>query len=107
MLKIRLRRVGGKKQPSYRLVVTDIGSPRDGAFSEIIGSYNPLTNPETVAMNEERARHWVKQGAMPSPTAARLLAKAGIIEKRPQPATRPEPAPKAGQEEKVKPEEKP
>ncbi len=81
MLKIRLRRVGGKKQPSYRLVATDVGAPRDGAFVEIIGNYNPLTNPETVVINEERALHWLKQGAQPTDTVARLLAKAGITEK--------------------------
>ena len=81
MLKIRLRRVGGKKQPSYRLVVTDIGAPRDRVFINIIGHYNPLTNPETVVINEEKALHWLRQGAQPTDTAARLLAKLGIMEK--------------------------
>ncbi len=81
MLKIRLRRVGGKKQPSYRLVVTDIGAPRDGAFVSVIGSYNPLTNPETVVVNEEKALDWLRKGAQPSDTAARLLAKLGITQK--------------------------
>jgi len=79
MVKIRLRRVGAKKQPSYRLVIADSRSPRDGAFITTIGHYNPLTNPETVVINEEKARHWLDQGAQPTDTAARLLAKAGII----------------------------
>lgn len=81
MLKIKLRRVGGKKQPSYRLVVAEIGASRNGAFVSTIGHYNPLTNPETVVINQEQALHWLKQGAKPTDTAARLLAKAGIIEK--------------------------
>ena len=81
MVKIRLRRVGAKKKPSYRLVVADVQAPRDGAFIEIIGHYNPLTDPETVVIDEEKARHWLGQGAQPTDTAARLLTKAGIIEK--------------------------
>ena len=81
MVKIRLRRVGAKKKPSYRLVIADSRSPRDGAFIEIIGHYNPLTDPETLVINEEKALHWLSQGAQPTDTAARLLTKAGIIEK--------------------------
>ncbi len=81
MLKIRLRRVGGKKQPGYRLVVADVRTPRGGAFVEVIGHYDPLTNPETVVINEEKALHWLRQGAQPTDTATRLLAKAGIMEK--------------------------
>jgi len=81
MVKIRLRRVGAKNRPSYRLVVADARSPRDGAFIDIIGHFNPLTDPETVVINEEKARHWLRQGAQPTDTAARLLTKAGIIEK--------------------------
>ena len=80
MVKIRLRRVGAKKSPSYRLVVADVRAPRDGAFINIIGHYNPLTDPETVVIDEEKALHWLKQGAQPTATAARLLAKAGIME---------------------------
>ena len=80
MVKIRLRRVGSKKKPSYRLVVADSRAPRDGAFIDILGHYNPLTDPETVVIDEEKARHWLEQGAQPTDTAARLLAKAGIIE---------------------------
>ena len=81
MVKIRLRRVGAKSKPSYRLVVADSRSPRDGAFIDIIGHFDPLTEPETVVINEEKARHWLSQGAQPTDTAARLLTKAGILEK--------------------------
>ena len=81
MVKIRLRRVGARKKPSYRLVVADVRAPRDGAFIDIIGHYNPLTDPETVVIDEEKARHWLGQGAQPTDTTARLLTKAGIIEK--------------------------
>ncbi len=81
MLRIRLRRVGAKKKPSYRLVVADQRSPRDGAFVEIIGHFDPMTDPETIVVKEERALHWLKQGAQPSETTARLLGKAGILEK--------------------------
>ena len=81
MLKIRLRRVGAKKKPSYRLVAADARAPRDGAFVDIIGHYNPMTDPETVVINEEKARYWLGHGAQPTDTAARLLAKAGIMEK--------------------------
>ena len=81
MLKIRLRRVGAKKKPSYRLVVADIRAPRDGAFVDIIGHYDPLTDPETIVIKEEKALHWLKQGAQPTDTTARLLGKAGIMEK--------------------------
>ncbi len=81
MVKIRLRRVGAKKRPSYRLVVADVRAPRDGAFIEIIGHYDPLTDPETMVINEEKALRWLKEGAQPTDTAARLLTKAGIVEK--------------------------
>jgi len=72
--------MGAKKRPSYRLVVADARAPRDGAFISIIGHYNPLTDPETVVIDEEKARHWLERGAQPTDTAARLLAKVGIIE---------------------------
>ena len=81
MLKIRLRRVGAKKQPSYRVVVADARAPRDGAFINIIGHYNPLTDPETIVVKEEKALYWLKQGAQPTATTARLLTKVGIMEK--------------------------
>ena len=81
MVKIRLRRTGAKKKPSYRLVVADARAPRDGAFIAIIGHYDPLTDPETVVIDEEKALHWLKQGAQPTVTATRLLSKVGIMEK--------------------------
>ena len=81
MVKIRLRRVGAKKKPSYRLVIADVRAPRDGAFIDIIGHYNPLTDPEAIVVNEEKALHWLRQGAQPTDTTARLLTKAGIVEK--------------------------
>jgi len=81
MVKIRLRRVGARNRPSYRVVVADSRAPRDGAFISIIGHYNPLTDPETVVIDEEKARYWLRQGAQPTDVAARLLTKAGIIDK--------------------------
>jgi small subunit ribosomal protein S16 len=81
MLRIRLRRVGARKKPSYRLVVADIRSPRDGAFVENIGHYDPMTDPETIVVQEDRALHWLRLGAQPSETTARLLGKAGILDK--------------------------
>ena len=81
MVKIRLRRVGARKRPSYRLVVADARAPRDGAFISIIGHYNPLANPETIVINEEKALNWLRQGAQPTATAARLLSRVGIMEK--------------------------
>ena len=81
MVKIRLRRTGAKKNPSYRVVVADARAPRDGAFIEILGHYNPLTDPATVVINEERALYWLHQGAKPTATAASLLSKSGILDK--------------------------
>ncbi len=79
MVKIRLRRVGAKKQPSYRVVVTDSRAPRDGRFIEVIGFYNPRTEPETVEIKEERALHWLSVGAQPSDAVARLLKQRGTL----------------------------
>ena len=81
MVKIRLRRMGSKKRPSYRMVAADSRAPRDGAFIDILGHYNPLTDPETVVIDEEKALNWLRQGAQPTDTAARLLSKLGIMEK--------------------------
>lgn len=81
MVKIRLRRTGAKKKPSYRLVVADSRAPRDGAFLSIIGHYNPLTDPETIVINEEEALNWLSKGAQPTAAAARLLSKMGITGK--------------------------
>ncbi len=79
MVKIRLRRVGAKQQPSYRIVVTDSRAPRDGAYIEAIGFYNPRTEPETVQIQEERALYWLSVGAQPTEAVARLLEKSGIL----------------------------
>ena len=79
MVRIRLRRVGAKKQPSYRVVVADSRSPRDGRFVEVIGFYNPRTEPETVTIKEERALHWLSVGAQPSRAVARLLKNQGTL----------------------------
>jgi small subunit ribosomal protein S16 len=81
MVKIKLRRVGATKQPSYRLVVADSRSSRDGKFINIIGHYNPRTQPEELVIDEQQALDWLKQGAQPTATAARLLNKAGILDK--------------------------
>jgi len=81
MVKIRLRRVGSKKKPSYRLVVADARAARDGAFISTIGHYAPLTDPETVVIDEEKALNWLRQGAQPTATATRLLTKVGILDK--------------------------
>ena len=80
MLRIRLSRVGKRKQPSYRIVVTDGRNPRAGAHLEIIGHYNPLTSPATITLKDERAVYWLKNGAQPSDTAAKILTRAGIME---------------------------
>ena len=81
MLRIRLRRVGKKKQPTYRLVVADSRAPRDGAFVEIIGHYNPRTEPATIEIDEEKGLSWLRRGAQPSEAVAKLLARRGILEK--------------------------
>ena len=80
MLRIRLRRVGKKKQPMYRIVVADSRSPRDGAFVEALGYYHPLDNPSTIVVDAERARHWLDRGAQPSDRVAKLLAVQNIAE---------------------------
>ena len=80
-VKIRLRRTGAKKQPSYRVVVTDSASPRDGRFIEIIGHYNPRRTPAELTLVEEKVAHWLGNGAQPSDTVARLLAERGLYDK--------------------------
>lgn len=79
-VKIRLKRMGAKKAPFYRVVVADSRAPRDGRFIEEIGYYNPLTEPITVNIDGEKAAKWVKNGAQPSDTVKRLFEKAGINE---------------------------
>ncbi|HNR96688.1 MAG: 30S ribosomal protein S16 [Chloroflexi bacterium ADurb.Bin180] len=81
-VRIRLRRTGLKGQASYRIVVADSRSPRDGRFLENIGHYNPRTAPATVEVNDERARYWLSQGALPSDAVARILEKKGLIANR-------------------------
>jgi small subunit ribosomal protein S16 len=81
MLKLRLRRVGAKKKPSYRVVVADSRTSRNGAFLTIVGHYDPRTQPETVVIDEETALKWLKQGVQPTATVARLLKKTGIMDK--------------------------
>jgi small subunit ribosomal protein S16 len=77
--RIRLRRVGRKKKPAYRIVVADKAAPRDGRFLETIGHYDPLTEPATVEVQVERARHWIGVGATPSDTVKSLLKRAGVF----------------------------
>lgn len=77
-VRIRLTRVGATKQPTYRVVVIDSRNARDGRSIETIGHYNPRTNPVEVAIDAEKARKWISQGAQPSETVARLLKTAGI-----------------------------
>ena len=81
MVKIRLQRVGATKKPAYRVVVADSRSPRDGAFIEVIGHYDPLTDPATIVIQQEKAQEWLRRGAQPTPTVAALLGKAGISDK--------------------------
>jgi small subunit ribosomal protein S16 len=79
MVRIRLRRQGAKKQPTYRVVVADQHSPRDGRILENIGYYIPTTDPETVSIDAERASYWLSVGAQPSESVARLLKKQGLL----------------------------
>lgn len=81
MVRIRLRRMGRRNRPSYRVVVADSRSPRDGRFIETIGHYDPLTEPATIDINEEKALQWLKHGAKPSDTVRSLLNKLGILDK--------------------------
>ena len=81
-LKIRLTRLGDKKAPFYRVVVADSKSPRDGKFVEVIGTYNPLTNPAEIKINSEKASQWLQNGAKPTETAKELLIKSGVIERK-------------------------
>lgn len=80
MLKIRLRRMGAKKAPFYRIVVADSRAPRNGAFVEEIGYYNPITEPAEIKVDAEKARTWMKNGAQPTDTVRSLLKKSGAID---------------------------
>ena len=103
-VRIRLRRTGAKKQPSYRVVVADIRSPRDGRFIENLGHYNPRTEPATIEVNAERALYWLQQGALPSDTVKSLLVKTGIWTQFTGEAP---PEPPAAKEEIATPEQAP
>ena len=80
-VKIRLTRMGDKKAPFYRVVVADSRSPRDGKFVEILGTYNPLTDPAEIKIDNEKAEKWINSGAIPTDTVKDLLVKSGVIKK--------------------------
>ena len=81
MNRIRLARVGKKGHPSYRIVVADVTAPRDGAYLEWIGNYDPMADPPTITLKTERAVHWLSTGAIPSDAVARILDKQGLMER--------------------------
>ena len=80
-VKIRLTRMGDKKSPFYRVVVADSRSPRDGKYIDLLGTYNPLTNPAVIKIDNEKAEKWLKNGATPTETAKSVLVKSGAIKK--------------------------
>ena len=80
-VKIRLKRMGSKKAPFYRIVVADSRSPRDGRFIETVGTYNPLKNPAEVKLEEENILDWLQKGAQPSDTVRNILSKQGVMKK--------------------------
>ena len=80
MVRIRLRRIGLKGQPTYRIVAADKESPRDGRFLEILGFYNPRTQPATIHVKEDRAYHWMKNGALPTESVEKVFKSAGILD---------------------------
>ena len=80
-VKLRLKRMGAKKRPFYRIVAADSRSPRDGRFIEVVGTYNPITEPAEVKVNEELALQWLQNGAIPTDTVRDLLRKQGVMEK--------------------------
>jgi small subunit ribosomal protein S16 len=81
MVRIRLRRVGAKKQPSYRVVAADKESPRDGRFLEVLGFYNPRTEPSTIQFEEDRVYYWLSVGAQPSDSVSKLFNQVGLTER--------------------------
>lgn len=80
MLRIRLRRIGAKKQPKYRLVVAESDAPRDGRFVEIVGNYDPTTEPPTLRVDLDRTSYWISKGAQPSEAVAKLIKQAGTAQ---------------------------
>lgn len=89
MVKLRLRRMGAKKRPSYRIVAAESNSPRDGRFIEAIGFYDPLTNPATITLKEDRVKHWLSVGAQPTDTVRDIFVRHGLMER---PAAKGQPA---------------
>ena len=81
MVRLRLRRVGLKGQPSYRIVAADKEAPRDGRFLEILGFYNPRTNPTTLDLHEDRVYHWMKNGALPTESVAQIFKSVGTLDR--------------------------
>lgn len=79
-VKLRLTRLGAKKSPFYRVVAADSRYPRDGRFIEVIGTYNPMTNPAEIKIDAEKAKNWIKNGAQPTETVKALLKKSGAID---------------------------
>ena len=80
MVRIRLRRMGAKKKPFYRVVIAHKESPRDGRFIEIVGTYDPRTQPETVQLKTDRVNHWLQTGAQPSESVSRILRKLNLVD---------------------------
>ena len=80
-VKLRLTRLGAKKRPTYRIVATDSHRPRSGQYIELVGTYNPITEPKSVKINEEVALKWLNNGAIPTDTVRNLLSEAGIMKK--------------------------
>lgn len=85
MVRIRLRRMGAKKKPFYRIVVAHKESPRDGRFIEVIGTYNPRTDPETIELKADRVAHWLSVGAQPSEPVGRMLRKFNLVDENGKP----------------------
>jgi small subunit ribosomal protein S16 len=92
VVRIRLRRMGAKKKPTYRIVVADQHSPRDGRFIEVLGTYDPRTEPETVDLKTDRAAHWLRVGAQPSDGVVRILRRANLLDENGKPIPQAEPA---------------
>lgn len=80
-VKLRLKRMGAKQRPFYRIVAADARSPRDGRFLEVVGTYNPITSPAEVKIDEEKAMYWLNNGAIPTETVRNILSKEGIMKK--------------------------
>jgi small subunit ribosomal protein S16 len=95
VVKLRLKRMGAKKRPSYRIIATESRSPRDGRFIEAIGFYDPLTNPATINLKEDRCKYWLSVGAQPTDTVRSLFVRQGLIEKTGEAAASSDSAPSA------------